>query len=176
VLRDRQVAVLGAGALGLLLLQLVRAAGGECTVVEPAKSRRELAVSLGANTVVSDASELSERSAEVVFDATGSPLSFTQGLRLLLPRCTLVLVGYSGDAQCQFAPSSLMLKEITVRGVLSGFGTLDRAVEAVASGVVRLDPLIGPAIRIEDYSTLLAATTDRPPRQPMLLPSATQPT
>lgn len=170
-LMGRTVVVLGAGAVGLLLLQLVRRAGGECAVVEPLASRRELASSLGACATYSTASEMPERSADVTFDATGSPISFGEALRLLKPCGTCLLVGYSGDAECSFAPSILMLKEVTVRGVLSGYGTLDRAIDAVASGAVRLEPLVATPIRIEDYSTLLSPGIERAPRQPMILPS-----
>lgn len=170
-LKERIVVVLGAGAVGLLLLQLIRSAGGECMVVDPLADRRELANILGAYATYSAVSELSERSADVVFDATGSPGAFGEALHLLRPTGTCLLVGYSGDAEFRFAPSILMLKEITVRGVLSGYGTLDRAIEAVASGAVRLDPLIATPIRIEDYPTLLITGISLPPRQPMLLPS-----
>ena len=167
-LAGRRVVVLGAGALGLLLVQLIRGAGGACTVVEPLACRRELAAELGAQATASAASELPDCSAEVAFDATGSPVSFSEGLQLLKPTGTFLVVGYSGDASCEFAPSRLMLKEATVRGVLSGFGTLDRALDAVASGVVRLDPLIAPPIRMTDYPTLLTAPQDPAPRQPMV--------
>ncbi len=119
----------------------------------------------------STASEIPERSADVAFDATGSPTSFGEALRLLRPCGTCILVGYSGDAECCFAPSILMLKEVTVRGVLSGYGTLDRAIEAVSSGAVRLEPLVAAPIRIEDYLTLLSAGIELAPRQPIILPS-----
>lgn len=166
-MNGQSVAVLGAGAVGLLLLQLIQAAGGHCTVVEPLPGRRSLAKKLGAHTAL-ESEALPQSSFEVVFDATGSPTSFGEGLGLLAPLGTLLLVGYSGDLVLPFAPSRLMLKEATVRGVLSGVGTLDRAIESAASGEVDLDCLIAAPIPIEEYSTLLVASQDVAPRQPMI--------
>ena len=168
VLDGRTVVVLGGGAVGLLVVQLAIALGATAVVVEPNEHRRELGASLGA-TVASDAGDLEEGSADVVFDATGAAASFVQGVRLVMPTGTLLLVGYSGDDRCEFAPSSLMLKEVTVRGVLSGYGTLDRAIDAVVRGSVRLEPLVAPAILFDDYAALLEPATDRAPREPLLV-------
>ena len=161
-----EVVVFGAGAVGLLMLQLVQAAGGRCTVVEPSAARRGLAEELAAAVTVTDAAHLPERAFDIAVDVTGSPDSFPQAISALQPLGTLVLVGYSGAASHQFAPSSLMLKELTVRGVLSGVGTLDRAIELVATGVVRLDRLVDETMPIEDYARLLEGAPTSP-RQPM---------
>lgn len=168
VIAGRRVVVVGAGAVGLLIMQLANAAGGICTVVEPLPGRAALATGLGANEVSPDASALDERSADIVIDASGAPDAFEAGLRLLAPGGAYVLVGYSGTAECRFMLSTLMLKEITVQGVLSGYGTLDRAIDAVAAGIVRLSPLIGPSMPLADYATLLQAPPDRAPRQPLI--------
>jgi L-idonate 5-dehydrogenase len=166
-LADCNVVVFGAGAVGLLLLQLVRAGGGHCTVVEPSVGRRALADELGAIATVASAALLPASAFEVVLDATGSPGSFIEGISLLEPLGTLVLVGYSGDSSQMFAPSSLMLKELTVHGVLSGVGTLDRAIDLVAAGVVRLDLLVAAPMPIVDYAELLGGGPALAPRQPM---------
>jgi L-idonate 5-dehydrogenase len=165
-----EVVVFGAGAVGLLVLQLLQAAGATCTVVEPSEERRALAVGLAASAAVPDAALLAERAFDIAVDATGSPDSFQQAIAALRPMGTLVLVGYSGAASHQFAPSSLMLKELTVRGVLSGVGTLDRAIEHVSSGVVSLEGLVGEAMPIDDYARLLDGPPTSP-RQPMVFPA-----
>lgn len=161
-----EVVVFGAGAVGLLILQLLHAAGGRCIVVEPSEVRRTLADELAAAATVADATLLPESAFDIAVDATGSPESFQHAISVLQPMGTLVLVGYSGAASHQFAPSSLMLKELTVRGVLSGVGTLDRAIQLVATGVVRLNLLVSETMPIADYARLLEAAPTSP-RQPM---------
>lgn len=68
-------AVIGCGAIGLLLLQVAKAAGiGRTVAVEPLAARREAALSLGADAAVTSTAELAEatqgRGVDLVLEAT----------------------------------------------------------------------------------------------------------
>jgi threonine dehydrogenase-like Zn-dependent dehydrogenase len=67
-----QVAVLGAGMLGLLIIQIARAAGVDAIALEIDPSRQSLAESLGATVVIADASPDSLRQALASSDGFGA--------------------------------------------------------------------------------------------------------
>lgn len=152
----RSVGVIGAGAVGLLIAQLAVAEGaGTVAVAETSPHRRELAAELGIGSVAALAEWAGEGQPDLVFDATGVAAVFPQGIRATRPGGDYVLVGYSGEESITVEPSAIMLREISVHGVLSGYDQIDRAIEVVSSGAVRLAPLLGPVLPITDYRVLL---------------------
>src|SRR6202034_4183758 len=67
------VAVVGGGPIGLLLIQLLRAAGSSRVVTaEPLAHRREAAVTWGADEVVTPQDDLSGYGADVAFELAGN--------------------------------------------------------------------------------------------------------
>lgn len=155
------VAVLGGGTIGILVAQVAMAAdASSVTVIEPVAERREIARAVGVTRVVDQPAACRDRAApEIVFDATGSPDAFTQALGLVREAGTVMLVGYSGTETTSLAPSTMMLKELDVRGVLSGYGAIDRALDLAANRKVRLDPLVGAPRPLPDYRTLAGEGT-----------------
>jgi L-idonate 5-dehydrogenase len=164
-LTGRAVGVIGAGTVGLLVAQLAAAGGaGSVAVAEPAERRRALAAALGLGTA-SGPTDWSADPPEVVFDATGVAGVFPVGLGATRQGGTYVLVGYSGADTTAFEPSTVMLRELTVVGSLSGVGRLDRALELVADGSVRLGPLLTDPLPLTEYrSALDVAAVDAPLR------------
>jgi 2-desacetyl-2-hydroxyethyl bacteriochlorophyllide A dehydrogenase len=163
-LTGRTVGVIGAGAIGLLVAQAAAAAGAATVaVVDPVESRRAIAADLGIETAHADLAQLQADPPEVVFDATGVARVFPEGLQATRPGGFYVLVGYSGEEATSFAPSAVMLRELTVVGVLSGYGMLDAALELVASGAVRLGPLLGDPLPLTEYRSVLDQTAGPAP-------------
>lgn len=151
----RAVGVIGAGTIGLLVGQLALAAGARSvTVAEPEGRRRRLAAELGLDSRPTLA-ELGQELPEIVFDATGVASVFPEGLGVTRPNGTYVLVGYSGEEATPFQPSTVMLREVAVLGVLSGYDQLDRALEMVVDGTVRLAPLVDEELPMADYRSVL---------------------
>ncbi|PPK65009.1 2-desacetyl-2-hydroxyethyl bacteriochlorophyllide A dehydrogenase [Actinokineospora auranticolor] len=151
----RSVGVIGAGAVGLLVAQVARGSGAKSvTVVDPVASRRAVAAELGLGAEA-DLSRFEADPPEVVFDATGVAALFPRALTATRQGGTCVLVGYSGSEATPFEPSVVMLRELTVVGSLSGVGMIDRAVELVANGVVRLSPLVSPALPLAHYRSVV---------------------
>jgi 2-deoxy-scyllo-inosamine dehydrogenase len=155
-LLGRSVAVLGGGAVGILVAQVALAAGAESvTVVEPVAERRQLARLVGMTHTVDSLDDGGPDGSDAVFDATGSAAAFSRALDIVRPGGSVILVGYSGLDSTALAPSTVMLKELDVVGVLSGVGTLDRALALVSSGTVHLDPLLGAVRPLTDYRSVL---------------------
>ncbi|SDD38204.1 zinc-dependent alcohol dehydrogenase [Actinokineospora iranica] len=159
----RTVGVIGAGTVGLLVAQLAVAGGAtSVTVADPAAQRRGIAAELGLGAVA-DLTVWHDDPREVVVDATGVAGVFPAGLVATAQGGRYVLVGYSGEDSTPFEPSLVMLRELTVVGSLSGVGRLDRALEVVADGSVRLGPLLSDALPLADYRAVLDIPADSAP-------------
>ena len=166
-----RVGIIGAGTIGLLIGQLVAPAGAaQLSVVEPSAARRELAAELGLAGLPRLA-DWHDDPPEIVFDATGVAAVFPDGLQATRPAGTYVLVGYSGAATTSFAPSAVMLGEYTVRGVLSGYDQIDRALELACRGAVRLTPLVSEVLPLSHYRAVLAPR-DITPLRTVFTPAA----
>jgi (R,R)-butanediol dehydrogenase/meso-butanediol dehydrogenase/diacetyl reductase len=97
------VVVLGAGPIGLLVMQCARAAGaGAVLVVEPEPARRDLAHALGAASVVDPAREdpaervrqlFGQPGADVVFECAGVPATIETAVTLARRGGAVSLVG-----------------------------------------------------------------------------------
>jgi 2-desacetyl-2-hydroxyethyl bacteriochlorophyllide A dehydrogenase len=137
-----RVAVVGAGTVGLLATQLLRAAGpGELTVVDPKPDRGELAHRCGATALLSpaDAARGAAGRFDVVVEAAGVVGAARLAVRLARRGGRVVLLGIPGADEDPPSPTDLVLNQVTVLPV---FGAPSRAwshaVRAFASGV--LDP------------------------------------
>ena len=158
----KAVGIIGGGTIGLLIGQLAAAGGAaRVSVAEPSQRRRVVAAELGLAAVpaLSDWDE----EPEIVYDATGVAAVFPEGLQATRTGGAYVLVGYSGEESTVMAPSTVMLRELTVYGVLSGHRQLEAAVEMALNGAVCLGPLLGEPLALEDYRTMLEERGDAAP-------------
>lgn len=154
-----RVAVIGAGAIGLLVLQVARAAGArEVFVIEPQPARRELALKLGATKVfnpleVDAGREIAKLTdnlrANKVIECAGIPATINMTLTLSGRAAKIVLVGIS-PTPVEFAFDRLLFleKEITtVQGYVDEFPI---AIFLLASGQVNVEPMISGKIKLTD--------------------------
>jgi L-idonate 5-dehydrogenase len=155
-LAGKTVGVIGAGTIGLLVAQLAASAGADVAVADLAEGRRAIAAEVGIGSTEPDLAAWKADPREVVFDATGVASVFSDGLLATKQGGAYVLVGYSGEETTQFQPSLVMLREVTVIGVLSGYGKIDAALDAVMSGAVRLGPLVSDPLPLSEYRAVLA--------------------
>ena len=154
------VAILGAGAIGQLVLQLVLNVGvGETLVVEPSQLRRKVAVACGASSVLSP-EQLDEvdRQFDVVFDCTGSPEALAS---------TLSLVGHGGRVVVLGSYTSPITLESVRREATLVFSAVYRnseefagALRLLSRGVVDVAPLTTAALPLEHFEDAFAAMRD----------------
>jgi S-(hydroxymethyl)glutathione dehydrogenase/alcohol dehydrogenase len=170
------VATIGAGAVGLNIIQGARLAqAGVIIAVDPDSSRLELARSLGAthtlnpkdNDLVTQVRDLtSGRGVEHVFEVVGNPEIMAQAVDLLARGGALRLVGAaSRDASLSFAPRRFMSQQQTLRGCIYGniYPACDPPLFAqwYLDGRFEIDALLGeriPLAQVPDYF----AAKDRP--------------
>jgi 2-desacetyl-2-hydroxyethyl bacteriochlorophyllide A dehydrogenase len=119
--------VIGAGPIGLAVMQFAQAAGAEVVVVEKNQRRREFAASFGVEALA----DAGARMADVVFDATGSAAAMSASLEHVLTTGRLVFAGLTRDAVCLDDPL-LHRREITVlasRNSRAQFSRIIRMIE-----------------------------------------------
>lgn len=139
------VAVLGAGAIGLSVLQAARVVGvSKIIVSEPIRERRELALRLGADIVVdpgrgNSTSEIVGHAGlgvDVAFECAGMPDAVAQTAEIVRPKGRIVIVGIpEEDAYC-FRASPCRRKELNIQMVRRSKNTGERGVEMLERGLV----------------------------------------
>jgi threonine dehydrogenase-like Zn-dependent dehydrogenase len=153
------VLVLGAGPIGLGVLQAVLAAGATTTIVsELSEARRAAARRLGATAVIDPrtddprtaARDLTGHGVDLVFETTASSTALGQGIQSLRPRGTLVSVAGWGDlAQVDMGLS--MANEIDIRFTITYEPAIDypATLALLAGGGFATDVLISDHIPLE---------------------------
>jgi L-iditol 2-dehydrogenase len=138
------VAILGAGAIGLSVLQPAKLAGaGKILVSDPIAARRELAKGLGADVVCAPedirtaAGELThERGFDVVFECAGQPESIRETSLLARVLGRVMIVGIPRGDDYTFDASAARRRQLTVTFVRRSNLTAERAIELAANGEV----------------------------------------
>jgi threonine dehydrogenase-like Zn-dependent dehydrogenase len=168
---DDQVAVIGAGTLGLLTIAALRAARPGAEIIATAKHphQRALAKELGADDVVEgdeldrairfrtasmllDSGQLTGGIATVV-DCVGSADSIAQALRVTAPGGTILAVGMPGVTTVDLTP--LWQREVALKGAYAyRRGDFDVALALV--GALGLDRLVSATYPLKAYEDAIA--------------------
>ena len=153
------VMILGAGPIGLGVLQSVIAAGARTTIVtEISPARRAAAERLGASEVIdpttvdpySAVRDLTRHGVDIVFETTANDTALAQGIRSLRPRGTLVSVAGWGElARVDMGLS--MAKEIDIRFTMTYEPDVDfpATLSMLARGAFDTDVLISDHIPLD---------------------------
>jgi 2-desacetyl-2-hydroxyethyl bacteriochlorophyllide A dehydrogenase len=154
----RDVLVMGAGTMGLLLLQLlVRAGASSVAVVDRKAARLEAARAVGASAVATDVADL-DGMFGVAVDATGAPAAIEAAFGRLDRGGTLLIFGVtSGDAEVSLSPFRIYNDEITVLGSMAVLNSFGAAAELMAAGAVATGPLLGEPFSLSEFPEALAS-------------------
>jgi L-iditol 2-dehydrogenase len=144
------VAVFGPGLLGLLMLQVARAAGATTVLTVGRGHRLSTALALGSTAVIDY--ELVDpvdgiraatggRGADVVFDCSGNTAVIPQALRSVRRAGTVALLGLAGGAVAELPVDLLTLDELNLLGVRSSPNAYPAMINLLASGAVQTDAL-----------------------------------
>jgi len=140
------VAVVGAGIIGLSVLQVVRLRGAERVyVADPLDNNRQLADKLGATATANFATDLLDSLADlsqqprVVFECAGHPQALHQAMELCRPAGLVVIIGVPHPDVIDFDTRPSRRKELHfVVSRRYTRETLKEAVQLVAEGSVDL--------------------------------------
>lgn len=164
------VAIVGAGALGLLVLNVARLCGATTLIVSDLDAgRRELAIRFGATHVVDPAVEnivdvaramTDGRGVDCAFEAVGAQATIEQAFELPRNGGTLVQVSVPPASARPALPAyEMFARELTIRGSFIRTTEFRRAVELL--GVLDLSPLITRRFPLREVRAAVDAARSR---------------
>ncbi len=140
---NARIGILGAGPIGLCVLASAQAVGTPTAVVtEPIPERRSLAVSLGAESACDPENLDTSAQLDTVFECCGQQSALDQGIDLLKPGGTLVIVGIPEADRVSFSIDLLRRKEIAIVNVRRQEGCVQATLDLMASGAITIDRLV----------------------------------
>jgi (R,R)-butanediol dehydrogenase/meso-butanediol dehydrogenase/diacetyl reductase len=153
-----RVVVIGAGPIGLLVLQVARARGAAwVAVVEPREDRRGLARALGADAVLDPGAGDPARAvadltdgarADVAFECVGSPAAFAAAFRAAGKGGRVALVGLVPET----VPANALLIVAHEKEIIGSSAYVDEfpeAIDLLARRQVRIEPLVTARVPLE---------------------------
>jgi threonine dehydrogenase-like Zn-dependent dehydrogenase len=146
--------VLGPGSIGLLVAMFARAAGAEVQLMGRSEESLAYARSLGFEHVWTE-DNLPDHPFDAVIDASNAAHLPARALDLVEPAGRVVYIGLAGSPS-NIDTRTLVLKDVTAVGVLSGSPGLDATIAAYASGAVDPRPLVAATVSLEQVSAVLA--------------------
>ena len=153
------VAIIGAGPIGLMALQVVRIMGaGQVVAIEPVAKRRKFTLQCGATEVIDPKTQdqlgaISEFTAgagvDVVIECAGVEATGIMAGRMARRQGRVIILGvFEQPAPLDYA--DLVFGEKLVQGSMGGFGVFDEAIQIMAEGKFQGDPLITARIGLDE--------------------------
>jgi len=161
-------AIVGAGTLGLLALQVLRACGARVMVTSRSRRRFALATELGADfthaTVdgsLADAARWfsGREGVDLVVETAGAAEAVNHALELVRPGGRVVLTGLPHEPT-SVSFFSVVRREVNVIGSMIYQDEFPEALRLVGSGAVRTAPLITHRFGLDRIGEAFAAHTD----------------
>jgi L-iditol 2-dehydrogenase len=160
--------VIGCGAIGLLIIQLLRAAGATAIyATDRLEYRRAAALRAGATAALDPADPVGQlleqtggRGVDVAFEAASSSATPQQAIDMARIGGRMVLVGIQPDDQVVLHTSALRRKAITISPVRRAAHVYPRALALVQRGLVQIDWLVTHRFALEQTNTAFALAAD----------------
>jgi len=153
------VVVIGAGTIGLFILQAARLRGAAKVIaVDINEFRLDLAKKLGADKLINPLkSNLSEavlqetegKGANVTLEAVGYAKTFADAVAITRMGGYVVAVG-NLEKKAEFDLQQLIAKEHTFTGSYASSGEFRDCIELVASGKIKVEPLISDVLPMQE--------------------------
>ena len=169
----RRALVIGAGTIGLIAAQVMRAEGADVTVAVR-RPGREAALAGFETIVVEDADhDPLPPGFPVVMNAAGSASAIALGLRALANGGQLALLGVPAEPVDHVDVASILHKDATIHGVLNvssgGPALFDRALDALAAGVIDGSRVIDAVVPLAEADAALARVDGAERARPKVL-------
>ncbi len=155
------VAILGAGTIGLCLLQLAKGAGASPIIVTDVDTAVfDVAKKLGADVtlnprevdIIKEIKDLTDGSGvNVSFEAVGIPETIKQAIELVGTGGKAMMMGVpSKEAEVSLHPVDLLFKEMTIQATHDNPFTFLKSLQVMQKGIVDVKPIISKIFRLED--------------------------
>ncbi len=152
------VFILGAGPIGLMMLQLARMDGaGKIVVSELVKEKRDLALKLGADVAFDpreeDVAQVLARefdNVDCVIEAAGTKITTELAIQHAGKGCTVMLFGLvAPETEITVKPFSIFQRELNITASFINPYTFSRSVRVLGSGRVKMDDIITDIVPLE---------------------------
>ena len=151
--------IIGGGVIGLLALQLARAAGAEVMLLTRSRAKLDLGASLGAHHLaasVEAALSLWPEGADAVIECAGVVQTVEAAPRLTRTGGRVVILGVLPQGQkVQIEPFDLLFREIQLLHSFINPFTQARAAQMIASGAVQVAPLISRIVPMDEIASVI---------------------
>jgi L-iditol 2-dehydrogenase len=163
-------AIIGSGLAALTFIQLLRLKGARHIAIAMRNypERAALAAEFGADEIVVDADERALRDNsqvqadegfDVTIDAVGTQQAALTALRLARRGGRVLLYGLRKAVIDEFPLGETIFRNLTLLGRTSAPWMWKPAMDLVARGAIRLRPMIGEVVELEDVPALLIQKT-----------------
>lgn len=155
------VLIIGAGPMGLLLVQALRHSGAaNITVVEKQAARLKMAQGMGAtHTVLADANQtetlrhIQPYGFDAVIDATGVPAVIAGAFQYLKPRGRYLQFGVTPmGTTIPINPYDIFKNDWTIVGSFALCYTFLPAIDWLANGVIDVAPLVSHTVTLDQFA------------------------
>ncbi len=163
-LGDR-VAVLGAGPIGILMIQMARIQGAaHIAVLEINPGRAELARRFGPDRVVAGLDQLQPDAYDVVIDATGAIPVMSRSIDFARKGGTVLLFGVPPSGRSlEMEGFKIFQKGLTLLSSFTSVRNSFQAVDLLQSGQIRVDALVSHRLPLEAMPHALELIESRDP-------------
>ena len=166
----QNAAVIGAGPIGLMTIQVLRSAGAnKIYVLEPVESKQKIAMELGADKVFLPKAwnkivRLTDRlGPDHVYDCVGLSSTFTTALQLIKKGGNITLIGIHASTLEVNNILLMTTNNISVRGVYGYNQDIYKtALNLYAQKKIRVDPMITNRIRLEQVPEMFKVLGNPP--------------
>lgn len=148
-----KIAILGAGPIGVLLMQGVRAQGAShITVVDRNEARVKFAGEMGADVTLTDLDELKPNGYDAVIDATGAIPVMRRAIDFARPGGKVLLFGVPPTGkEMSIEPFKIFQKGLTVLSSFTSVRNSYQALDLLRSGRINVDGLVSHRLPLEQF-------------------------
>lgn len=165
------VAIIGAGAIGLLTLQVARLSGATVHVVDVIERKLALAKAMGADRVfdgsMHDPREEMMAATEgdgydYVIEAVGSPRTLRETTDLARAGGTIMCIGFSGRDTDEICLSKITLQEMRLLGILGFCRDYPTSIKLLSREMVNVRLLITQKFPLEETEKAIQLMIEKP--------------
>ncbi len=161
-----QVAVIGGGMIGLLMLQLAKLAGAaRLALLEPVEGKREMAGKLGADICIDplhdDVGQCLQKAGmtriNTVIECVGLPSTIEQAIEIAGNKAVVMMFGLTKPEETvSVKPFQIFRKELTLRASYINPYTQKRALDLIDSGRLDVSSMVYGVCGLEQLEDILS--------------------
>jgi L-iditol 2-dehydrogenase len=151
--------VIGCGMIGLLCIQALNAAGcGKVIAIDQIEEKLEMAVELGADRAILSTnpelinqimSETENRGADLILEVVGIESTVNMAIECTRKGGAVTLVG-NLSPEVKFPLQKVVTRQLKLQGSCASAGEYPQCLELIASGKIKVDPLINKVATLEE--------------------------